>query len=90
MFKLRGELSSSQSILLGLVGLALLILIWWGIAESKSVQFPIVEGDKLEYPSAIGADAATLAVIDSLATVDSIRLANATEFKKVYPIIPNP
>ena len=90
LFKLRGELSSSQSILLGLVGLALLILIWWGIAESKSVQFPIVEGDKLGYPSAIGADAATLAVIDSLATVDSIRLANATEFKKVYPIIPNP
>lgn len=90
LFKLRGDLSSSQKLILGIVGFVLLILIWWMIAEAKSVQVPVLSGEKSVYPSSIGADTKTLALIDSLARADSLALANATVFEKAYPIIPNP
>lgn len=90
LFKLRGDLTSSQKLILGIAGFVLLVIIWWLIAEAKSVQVPVVSGEKTVYPSSINADAATLALIDSLATADSLALANATEFEKAYPIVPNP
>ncbi len=90
LFKLRGELSSSQRLSLGALGFLLLVGIWWALAEAKVEQLPIVTGEKLEYPDAINPDSATIAIIDSLARIDSIRYANATEFEKVYPVIPNP
>lgn len=89
LFKLRGDLSKSQSIILGIIGFVLLILIWWIIAESKSEQLPIYEA--VEFPSStLGADDKMLALLDSLQQLDSIRAANATEFELRYPIIPRP
>ena len=45
LFKLRGKLSRQQSIVLGLIGLFLFILVWWLLAEAFSDQRPIVDID---------------------------------------------
>ncbi len=37
LFKLRGKLTSMQSAILGLAGLLLILLIWWGLAEYFAV-----------------------------------------------------
>ena len=89
MFKLRGTLSRSQTIILGLVGLLIFIAAWWGIAEILSVKRPVVDGYTTRIPSE--AEAAEQGInLDSLLTADSLRFENATEFKKVYPILPTP
>ena len=90
LFELRGKLSQSHKIILGLIGFVLLILFWWMLAELKSVQKPIIEGYNIQLPSSIGADEATQALRDSLIQADSIAFANATEFEKIYPSIPPP
>jgi len=83
LFNLRGELSKSQSITLGIVGLVLFILFWWMMAEVNSEMKPIIknfetrlDGKKID--------------LDSLNRADSITFANATEFEKIYPVIPTP
>lgn len=89
LFKLKGTLSKSQSLILGIIGFVFLVLVWWLIAQAKSEQLPIYEA--VEFPaSTLGADAAMLAKLDSLERLDSIRAANATEFEIRYPIIPRP
>lgn len=89
MFKLRGDLSTSQSILLGILGLLIFIVTWWVIAEVLSVQRPVVDGYTTRIPSE--AEAAEQGINrDSLLQADSIRFENATEFVKVYPILPTP
>lgn len=89
MFKLRGELSTSQSILLGIVGLLLFIATWWILAEALSVKRPVVDGYTTRIPSQ--AEAAEQGInLDSLLQADSVRFENATEFVKVYPILPTP
>jgi len=89
LFRLRGELSNSQQFILGIIGLILFLLFWWILAEMSSVQRPIGYTPS-DMPSSINADAATLATIDSLEQVDSIRFANASDFEKIYPSIPPP
>jgi len=89
LFNLRGELNSKQSVLFGIIGFIVLIAIWWAIAEAKAVDVP-VGYQKSVYPSSLNADANILALIDSLATADSLAIVNATQFEKKYPIIPNP
>ncbi len=89
LFRLRGKLDSSTKMLLGIAGLVLFIAFWWILAELASVQKPVGYTPS-EMPSSINADAATLATIDSLERVDSIRFANATSFEKIYPSIPPP
>ncbi|MEM1124121.1 MAG: ABC transporter permease subunit [Bacteroidota bacterium] len=90
LFALRGKLAKSHRLILGLVGFVLLVLIWWGLAELKSVQKPIIEGYNTQLPSSINADEATQALRDSLILADSLAFANATEFEKIYPSIPPP
>ena len=90
LFDLRGKLSQTQRLLLGLLGFILLITFWWILAELKSVQKPIIEGYNTQLPSSINADEATQALRDSLIYADSIAFANATEFQKIYPSIPPP
>jgi len=91
LFKLRGTLTASQNLILGIVGAILLVLIWWAVAEAKSELKPIIEGYETHLPSTINPDS-TAAVIDldSLAKADSLAIANATEFEKIYPILPTP
>ena len=90
LFDIRGKLSQSQRLILGLVGFVLLVLFWWVLAEMKSVQKPIIEGYTTQLPSSINADEATRALRDSILQADSIAFANATEFEKIYPSIPPP
>ncbi|HHM20834.1 MAG TPA: ABC transporter permease subunit [Bacteroidetes bacterium] len=90
MFELRGHLTNTQSILLGTMGAILLLLVWWALAELKSEQVPDVKISS-ELPSTLGPDSLTNALLrDSILRADSIHVANATSFKKVYPTIPLP
>jgi len=89
MFQLRGSLSRTQSIVLGLIGLVLFVLVWWILAEALAVQRPVVDGYTTRIPSP--AEAAEQGInLDSLLRADSIRYEEATEFTKVYPILPTP
>lgn len=90
LFKLRGELSKPQELLLGLVGLILFVIVWWIFAEVFSIQRPIVEGYITEYPSSLDTSPENLAKIDSIDKVNELLEANATEFEKVYPLLPRP
>ena len=89
LFKLHGKLSKSQSLVLGIAGVVLLVIVWWVLAEIFAVNRPLVELNS-RLPSAIDQDSATLALRDSMLRADSIALANATEFEKVYPLLPRP
>jgi NitT/TauT family transport system permease protein len=89
MFKLQGELSKTQSIILGIAGFVFLILVWWLIAETRSERLPVYEA--VVFPeSTLGADDKMLAMLDSLQQLDSTRAANATAYELRYPIIPRP
>jgi len=91
LFKLRGELKSSQSIILGLIGFVILIAVWWLVAEMFAIERPVVEGFDTQLESSIGKDPEVhQRYLDSIAQVDSINFANATEFEKVYPLFPTP
>lgn len=90
LFKLRGELSKSQSLILGLVGLVLLVVVWWIMAEAFSIKRPIVDGYNTELPSSLDRSPENLAKIDSIVRADSIAMENATEFETVYPLLPRP
>ena len=84
LFKLRGELTKSQELVLGLIGLVIFVLAWWLVAEMKSEQRPILENYNTDISNQEGLN------IDSLLRADSIAYANATEFEKVYPLLPPP
>lgn len=84
MFKLRGELTKTQSLVLGLIGFLIFIFFWWIMAEFLSVQKPIVEGYETNY------EGKTDAQLDSLERVNNALYENATEFETVYPNLPPP
>lgn len=91
MFELRGKLTRSQSIVLGIVGIVIILAVWWLLAEALSRKIPVVEGFNEELPSTLTADSLqNSALRDSILRADSIKFANATEFKKVYPVVPLP
>ncbi len=92
LFTLRGELSRPQSIALGIAGLIIFLLAWWGLAELFSEQKPIIEGYETRLPSAFANEDSLAARIDldSLARADSAAFANAKVFEKVYPLLPPP
>lgn len=89
LFKLQGKLSKSEKLVLGIAGVIIFILFWWILAELLAVNRPLVSVNA-RLPSSIGQDAETLAKRDSILRADSIALANATEFEKVYPLLPRP
>ena len=90
LFKLRGELSKTNNLILGIVGLILLILVWWFLAEAFSIKRPVVDGFNKELPSSLDRSPENLARIDSIVRADSLALASATEFVTVYPLLPRP
>jgi len=89
LFKLRGPLTKAQDLTLSLVGLVVFILVWWVLAEAFSKQKPIYGDFDASLPSTITGEV-TQATLDSIAVLDSIAFANATEFEKVYPLLPTP
>ncbi|MBP7184609.1 MAG: ABC transporter permease [Saprospiraceae bacterium] len=82
LFELRGELSSKNNLILSLVGLVLILLFWWGAAEFFSEMKPDVSITTRYDNNELNRD--------SIEQVDSIKIANATNFIKVYPILPPP
>ncbi|MEL6924452.1 MAG: hypothetical protein AAFO94_10430, partial [Bacteroidota bacterium] len=91
LFKLRGSLTGVQSLVLGIAGAIVLLAIWWILAEALSREVPIIEGFETRLPSTINPDSTDAVIdLDSLARADSIAYANATEFEKVYPLLPTP
>jgi NitT/TauT family transport system permease protein len=92
LFALRGELTRRQGLILGISGLGIFLLAWWALAELMSVQRPVIEDFETHLPSTVVPDTLGGRIInlDSLARADSLRFANATEFVKVYPLLPPP
>ncbi len=91
MFELRGKLSNAQQIGLGIAGVVVILAIWWLLAEAFSRKIPVIKGYNTELPSSLTGDSlANIALRDSILLADSLKFANATEFKKVYPIVPLP
>ena len=54
LFKLRGQLSGFQKWIFGLLGTIIFIAVWWGIAELKSVNKPIIKDFQSVIPSSLG------------------------------------
>jgi NitT/TauT family transport system permease protein len=48
LFKLRGSLTRTQAILLGIIGLIILLVVWWLLAEAFAVEIDGEEGPAIE------------------------------------------
>lgn len=70
-----------------ILGLFITLFIWWGLAEFLSRERPIVDYNT-HLPSSLSDS--SMINRDSLLMQDSINLANATEFEKIYPLLPPP
>ena len=84
MFDLRGQLTRTQSIALGITGGALLIALWWLLAEMLAVPALDYRAPALDDPALQNLNR------DSLLRADSIRFANARTVGKIYKILPTP
>jgi NitT/TauT family transport system permease protein len=87
-FELRGKLDETTSWVFTVLGLLLTLVIWWALAELLSTKNPIVHGYNPYLPSSL--DSMSVEQRDSIIRQDSIVLNGATEFKKVYPLLPRP
>ena len=89
MFKLRGDLTRNQSLILGLVGFLLFILVWWLASEQLSV-YKYIDPEYTQDLAGL-----TDAQRDSIAVADSQRTANMREAGqldsvKTYRVLPPP
>ena len=89
LFELRGELTKNQSLILGIIGVLLLISLWWVIAENMS-DYKHVDA---EYNSDLSGK--TDAQRDSIQLADSLRIvqlknSGQLDSVKIYPILPPP
>jgi len=89
LFKLRGELSKSQSLILGILGFVILIGLWWALAEAMSINRPITNNNYSNITPKVMADSLGIS-LDSLETLRLQEIDNASEFEKQYPILPTP
>ncbi len=91
LFKLRGKLDSSQSLILGIVGFIILIAVWWILAEVFSIEKRVLKNFDTRMESTLGMDSVRAKVyLDSLAKADELAYDNSTETEKVYPLLPPP
>ncbi|MEM9835221.1 MAG: ABC transporter permease subunit [Bacteroidota bacterium] len=81
--------TATQKFLLGIAGIIVFIVAWWGLAELLATERPLVDINTRP-PSSLSLDPAELAKRDSILRADSIKLANATEFVKDYPLLSPP
>ncbi|MEZ4986787.1 MAG: ABC transporter permease [Saprospiraceae bacterium] len=84
LLHLRDRYTGKQQWLWALAGFIIFLLIWWGLAELFAINRPVVD-----YTTHLNTQDTTLNR-DSLLLQDSINLANATEFEKIYPLLPPP
>ncbi len=88
LFALRHKLSSSLHTALVISGFVIALVIWWILAEVFSKKRPVLSEYHTVLPSSI--DSLLAVDRDSILRLDSIAFANATEFEKVYPLLPRP
>jgi len=97
LFKLRGDLSSKDSLILSLVGVAILVVLWFGLAEFLA-QRVITQDENIEI-STLAVEKRVYYESDSLliAEYDKLEQFSAEEIKsyglksnKVYPLLPSP
>jgi NitT/TauT family transport system permease protein len=81
---MNNEITGNKSLLLSLLGVVLLIALWWGLAEFLAKDQVAYTAPRYDDPSLAGLNR------DSLARVDSIAFANARVTGKVYPNLPTP
>ncbi len=89
LFKLRGNLSTSQRAVLALLAALITLALRRALAELLSTQRPIVDGGLRELPSALDTTI-TRVQRDSILRQDSLLTVRATAFEKVYPVLPPP
>lgn len=90
LLHLRNRYDGKQQWLWALGGFIIVILIWWALAESLAIERPLVDYNT-EIPTESEQEQDNFAInLDSIFTVDSLKLANATEFEKIYPLLPPP
>jgi NitT/TauT family transport system permease protein len=78
------ELSKKQKLIFSVLGLILLIAIWWGLAE-------LLAKDQVQYTAPRYDDPALAGLNrDSLAHADSVAFSQAKVTGKVYPNLPTP
>jgi NitT/TauT family transport system permease protein len=87
-FTLRGKLENTAAWIFTLIGLLFTLAVWWLLAEMLSTNNPVIEGYNPYLPSSL--DSLSAQTRDSILQKDSLLLANATTFKKVYPLLPRP
>jgi len=90
LFKLRGDLSSQQKILLGILGVVLILALWTALAYGKASKQAIFERSNSVLPPMDMPAQQRDSIIDAQERADSTAMANATEFEWVYPILPPP
>ncbi len=90
LFKLRGDLSSQQKIILGILGIILILAVWTALAYGKATKQPVFERSSKVLPPMDMPAQQRDSIIDAQERADSIAAANATEFEWVYPILPPP
>ncbi len=84
MFDLRGQLTQTQSIVLGIIGGTVLIALWWVLAEILAVPALDYRAPNLDDPALQNLNR------DSLLRADSILFVNARQVGKIYKILPTP
>ncbi len=90
IFNLNKELTRQENWIYGIIGLLLMLGAWWAAAEAFSETRSLVETTQ-QLPSTIGKDStANMAKLDSILRADSIKIANATDYVKEYPLLPTP
>lgn len=81
--------TSLQKTLLAIAGLVLFLLFWWGMAEIFSQKAPVgFENSRM--PSSLETHPDSVALRAELLRKDSIAFTDATNFKKIYPLLPPP
>ena len=89
IFNLNTELNTQQKWIYGILGIVIVVGLWWAAAEYSSKTIPKVEITQY-LPSSLENDSLAQVKLDSILQADSVKLSNATEFEKIYPMIPTP
>ena len=78
-----------QKALLAVVGVLIFLAVWWLLAEQLAVQSPVGYQNS-RMPSSLETDPDSIALRQELLRKDSIAFADATDYQKVYPLLPPP
>jgi NitT/TauT family transport system permease protein len=90
LLHLKDRYGGKEQWLWAIAGFLIVVAVWWVLAETLAIERPKVDYNT-ELPSQSDQNDENFAInIDSIYAVDSIKLANVTEFEKVYPLLPPP